>query len=147
MAREESGMPEESATRGRCNCGQVKYALNSPPLAVAACHCTQCRRQSGAAYSINLIVRASSMEVVGELASWQDTDTESGAPLSREHCSTCGSPIRSVPSASPKLVAVKAGTLDDPAPFAPAMHIWTDSKLPWVTIPDGIPTFPRGPQV
>jgi hypothetical protein len=130
---------------GRCNCGAVRYTLASSPLTVAACHCTQCRRQSGAAYSVNLIVRASAMEVVGDLASWEDSDTESGAPLSREHCGKCGSPIRSVPSASPKLIAVKSGTLDDPSAFAPAMHIWVQSKLPWVTIPDGIPTFQRGP--
>ena len=140
-------MSDELKITGRCLCGAVRYSLTSQPLAVAACHCTQCRRQSGAAYSVNLIVRASTMETVGELVSWQDTETESGAPLSRDHCKTCGSPIRSVPSASPKLIAVKAGTLDDPAPFAPAMHIWTDSKLPWVALPDGIPSYPRGPQV
>ncbi len=140
-------MTDGQQSTGRCNCGAIRYTLTSPPLAVAACHCTQCRRQSGAAYSVNLIVRATTMEVIGDLASWEDADTESGVPLAREHCGTCGSPIRSVPGASPKLIAIKAGTLDDPSTFVPTMHIWVQSKLPWVAIPDGVPAFPRGPQV
>lgn len=138
-------MDPEGQFGGGCNCGAIRYTLRAPPLAVVACHCKQCRRQSGAAYSVNLIVRASTMDVAGDLAVWEDRDTGSGAPLGREHCGRCGSPIRSVPSASPKFVAVKAGTLDDPGSFAPAMHIWTQSKLPWVTIPEGLPTFEQGP--
>jgi hypothetical protein len=129
---------------GGCNCGAVRYRVEGAPLVVAACHCTQCRRQSGAAYSVNLVVRAKTMTVEGDLASWTDTDTESGTPLARQYCASCGSPIRSAPSAAPGIFALKAGTLDDPAPFAPTLHLWTASKLPWVTIPDGVLQFERG---
>lgn len=131
---------------GHCNCQSVRYSLTEPPLAVAICHCTNCRRQSGAAYSVNLIVRAEAMEISGPLSSWEDRDTESGKPLAREFCAQCGSPIRSLPSSSPAFIAVKAGTLDDPSAFAPTMHLWTQSKLPWVTIEDALPAFPKGPQ-
>ena len=102
-----------------------------------------CRRQSGAAYSVNLVVRTSSMTIEGTPSGWEDRATASGYPLSREHCGSCGAPVRSVMSAVPQIVAVKAGSLDDPAPFAPAMHIWTQSKLPWVEIPAGVPSFPQ----
>lgn len=131
---------------GGCNCGAVRYTLSAPPLGVAACHCTSCRRQSGAAFSVNLLVRADSMAVTGELARWTDEDTESGEPLFREFCGTCGSPIRSAPTATPKFLAVKAGTLDHPGDFAPSMHIWTASKLDWVSIPDDLPSFAHGPK-
>lgn len=138
-------MATEDILHGGCNCGAVRYRISAAPLAVVACHCTQCRRQSGAAYSVNLVVRANTMIVEGVPASWEDRDTGSGAPLAREHCGRCGSPIRSVPSASPKFVAVKAGTLDDPSAYAPELHIWTRSKLPWVTIPEGLPSFEKDP--
>ncbi len=137
-------MDERCAMTGGCNCGAVRYRVDSSPLAVAACHCSQCRRQSGAAYSVNLVVRARTMTVTGELSAWTDTDTESGAPLAREFCARCGSPVRSVPSASPGIVALKAGTLDDPAPFAPSVHLWTSSKLPWVAVPEDVQQFERG---
>lgn len=137
--------PERSLSGG-CNCGAVRYEIAGAPIAVAACHCTRCRKQSGAAFSINLIVRASTMTVEGELASYLETDTESGAPIDRQFCAACGSPIRSIPTAAPKMIAIKAGGLDDPAPFPPQMHIWTRSALPWVMIPEGLPRFDKGPQ-
>jgi hypothetical protein len=145
--REETKMTDLGPSlTGGCNCGAVRYAITGAPMAVAACHCTSCRKQSGAAFSVNLIVRASAMSVEGELASYLDPDTESGAPIDRQFCAACGSPIRSVPTAAAKVVAVKAGGLDDPAPFAPQMHIWTRSALPWVSIPEGLPRFDKGPQ-
>ena len=137
-------MAEDRPITGGCNCGSVRYEITAPPLVVAACHCSQCRRQSGAAYSVNLIVRSKAMRVEGKTTVWTDTDTESGSPLAREYCGCCGSPIRSVPSSTPGIVAVKAGTLDYPAPFAPTIHLWTMSKLPWVSIPDGLTTFEKG---
>jgi hypothetical protein len=39
------------------------------------------------------------------------------------------------------MVAVKVGTLDDPTPFAPALHVYTRSKLAWVEIPAETPQF------
>ncbi|MES2095644.1 MAG: GFA family protein [Pseudomonadota bacterium] len=139
-------MDQDQPLRGGCNCGAVRYEIAGEPLMVAACHCTSCRKQSGAAFSVNLVVRASTMTVTGPLDAYHDPDTESGTPIAREFCPSCGSPIRSVPGASPKLIAVKAGTLDQPGDFAPAMHIWTRSALPWVEIPANLPRFERGPQ-
>jgi hypothetical protein len=42
---------------------------------------------------------------------------------------------------SPGVRFVRAGTLDDPAAVAPDVHIFTRSKLPWVTLPDSVPAF------
>lgn len=138
-------MSEAFKLTGGCNCGAVRYVLSAPPLAVAACHCANCRKQSGAAYSVNLVVRASTLSVEGELAAFSDTDTESGAPVERQFCRACGSPIRSLPAATPKIAAVKAGTLDDAGTYAPQVHIWTRSKLPWVELPAGAVQFEQGP--
>ena len=126
---------------GGCNCGAIRYRIEGTPLVVAACHCTRCRRQSGSAYSINLLVSPSAMTIEGALAAFEDTDTTSGSPVRREFCSACGSPIRSVLGANPDMVAVKVGTLDDPTPFAPALHVYTRSKIAWVEVPAGTPQF------
>jgi hypothetical protein len=131
---------------GGCNCRAVRYTIDTAPLAVMACHCTSCRRQSGATYSVNLVVPVGSMTVTGELASWTDPDTESGQTLERQFCPICGSPIRSVPASAPGIYAVKAGTLDKPDSFAPEAHVWTESRLAWVALPDGVPGFPRNPR-
>lgn len=135
----------EDVIEGGCNCGQVRYTLDSPPLAVAICHCTRCRRQSGSAYSVNLVAKARTVRIEGALAFYNDPESDSGKPVRREFCGTCGSPIRSIPAAQPALVAIKAGTLDNPAAFAPTLQMYTCSALPWVELPESLPRLERGP--
>lgn len=137
---------EQTALTGGCNCGAVRYSIAGEPLAVAACHCTRCRLQSGATYSVNLVVKLSAMTVEGEMSEYDEPDTESGAPLVRQFCGKCGSPIRSLPSSTPKIIAVKAGTLDDPSPYPPSLHLFTRSKLAWVEIPEGMTQYETGPR-
>ncbi|QKR98389.1 GFA family protein [Sphingomonas sp. CL5.1] len=136
---------DDAAIEGGCNCGAVRYRIEGAPLAVAACHCTSCRRQSGAAYSVNIVAKARHVAIEGPLGAYEDNDTASGKPVIREFCARCGSPIRSVITAQPAIVAIKAGTADNAGDFAPGLHVWTASKLPWVEIPAGLPSFPRDP--
>ena len=130
---------------GGCNCGAVRFRIDGAPLGVVACHCTRCRRQSGSADSINLMVATASMTIDGELSVFEDRDTSSGSPVYREFCGKCGSPIRSVLGANPAMVAVKVGTLDDPELFAPELHVFTRSKISWVELPPTTPQFDTSP--
>ena len=41
----------------------------------------------------------------------------------------------------PVVAFVRAGTLDEPASVSPNVHIFTRSKLPWVVLPEGVPSF------
>lgn len=133
------------AIEGGCNCGAVRYQIGGKVMGVAACHCTNCRKQSGAAYSVNMVVKSADMTVEGTLSSYTDNDTESGQPVNRDFCGKCGSPIRSVPSAMPQIAVVKVGTLDAPDAYAPKVHIWTRSAVPWANIPDDAIRFEKGP--
>ena len=36
---------------------------------------------------------------------------------------------------------VRAGTLDDPSAVEPDVHIFTRSKVPWLTLPESTPAF------
>jgi hypothetical protein len=130
---------------GGCNCGAIRYRIEGEPMGVAACHCTRCRRQSGGTNSVNLIVSPAAMTITGTPKVFEDKDTGSGMPVLREFCGDCGSPIRSVLGSSPDIVAVKAGTLDDPDPYAPGVHVYTRSKIAWVEVPAGVPQFETNP--
>lgn len=135
-----------SEIEGGCNCGAVRYRLNGEPITAAVCHCANCRRQSGSAFSVNIVVAGEAMQLSGDLTTYEDHDTESGQPVLRQFCATCGSPIRSITAASPQMAIVKAGTTDDPGRFTPAIHVWTSTALPWVEIPANLPQFPRNPR-
>jgi hypothetical protein len=55
-------------------------------------------------------------------------------------CPTCQVAVFSQ-YGGPQIRFVRAGTLDNPATVAPDVHIFTRSKLPWVTLPDSVPAF------
>ena len=69
---------------------------------------------------------------------------ESGQPIEREFCGNCGSPLFSKVAATPGMVWIKLGSLDDSSWFQPTAHIWTKSKQPWVQTGD-VPCFTTNP--
>ncbi|MBL8652420.1 MAG: GFA family protein [Sphingopyxis sp.] len=122
---------------GGCNCGAIRYRAQGAPVVVAQCHCSNCRKQSGSAFSVNLLFKKDVVSHDGDLTVYEDTDTLSGNPVLRKFCGRCGSPIFSETTDGRGMLVVKAGTLDDPAPFAPTVSIWTATALPWVILPEG----------
>lgn len=130
---------------GGCNCGGVRYQIEGKPVVVAQCHCKNCQRHSGSAFSVNLMVKSDGVTTKGELTTYEDHDTRSGNPVYRRFCGTCGSPIFSELADSQGMVIVKAGTLDDPTGMVPGVSVWTSTKWPWVTLPEGQHSFPENP--
>ena len=115
---------------GGCLCGHIRYTGVEEPLATVLCHCVNCQKQSGGAYSLNLVMPKGSLDIQGELTTYVDTG-DSGKPLDRNFCGRCGSVITSEPSVMANITVLKAGTLDDPSWVRPAMEIYCDSAQPW----------------
>jgi hypothetical protein len=67
--------------------------------------------------------------------------TDSGRPHGVDRCTACGTAVWSEYGGIAALRFVRVGTLDDPGACPPDVHIYTRSKLPWVTLPPGIPSF------
>jgi hypothetical protein len=124
---------------GSCSCGSVRYRLTSEPLFVHCCHCSNCQRQTGSAFVINLLIEADRLEVEGETEQ-VDVPRDDGTVQAIFRCPGCKVAVWSN-YGWPKLLFVRGGTLDDPSSVAPDVHIYTRSKLPWVTLPDGVPAF------
>lgn len=123
---------------GRCLCGQVTYTLEGEPLVTAVCHCDHCQRQSGGAFSVNLVARETQFAVNGSLTTWGDPgdDPTGTVHVERKFCGNCGSPIISVPTGRDGVVIVKAGTLDDHSVVSPTVEVWCVDRQPWVTMPE-----------
>jgi hypothetical protein len=120
---------------GHCLCGNVTYSASADPAMVATCHCTVCQRQSGSAFSINVVVPRDSFKVSGEtLSSFETTGTDTKKAVERLFCSNCGSPIASLAEAWPDVAIIKGGTLDDTSLISPTMHTWTGSAQAWVDL-------------
>ena len=121
---------------GRCLCGQISYELSGDVIATAVCHCDHCQRQSGGAFSVNLIAMENQLSVSGELTTFEDRGEHGDAVyVYRRFCGSCGSPIYSAMIEPAGLIAVKAGTLDDKSAVAPNVEAWCEHKQPWVDLP------------
>lgn len=121
---------------GRCLCGAVTYELSGEPIATAVCHCEHCQRQSGGAFSVNLIAHESQLAVTGELTTYEDRGEHGDdVYVRRRFCGSCGSPIVSELAKSAGIIAVKAGTLDDRSVVHPTVEAWCVDRQPWVSLP------------
>jgi hypothetical protein len=133
-------MSSESTTirTGRCLCGNVTYEIAGDLIATAVCHCDHCQRQSGGAFSVNLIVQQSQLTISGTLQTYGDTGDDGGdvVHVRRRFCGSCGSPIVSELAQPEGVVAVKAGTLDDRSTVQPLAEVWCVARQPWVTLPN-----------
>ena len=129
--------------QGGCLCGQVRYTIKADPVFVGICHCTNCQKQSGAAFSVNVGVPKDALELTGTLKTYVDHG-DSGGEVLRRFCPDCGSPVITNANAIAGLHIVKAGTLDDPRGLQPARQIFCASKHDWMPVFEGIPAFEKG---
>jgi hypothetical protein len=131
---------------GGCVCSAVRYHVLAPPLAVYACHCKDCQRFSGAPYSMAMAVRKEEVELtLGEVKAFAKP-ADSGRVVGVRFCRDCGTRLWHVPAHSPHLLTVTVGTLDDMSWAEPVAHVWTKSKMPWVTIAPGLLAFDGQPE-
>ena len=109
------------------------------------CHCEDCQRQAGTAFSIWLALPTDKLEIEGDsLASYDTVGTETEAQRERKFCSNCGSPIVTLMADMPQFAVLKAGTLEDRSWLEPQLEIWCDSAQPWVKAGKDRRGFPAG---
>ena len=125
---------------GGCACGSVRYRLGADPLIIHCCHCLNCQRQTGSAFAINLMIEAGHVEIVAGAPEPVDVPRDDGSTQRIFRCPTCRVAVYSE-YGRPELRYVRAGTLDQPSGVTPDVHIFTKSKVNWITIPDSAPAF------
>ena len=113
---------------GGCLCGSVRYTVRGEPVHVGRCHCHDCRRESGSAFTVYAQWPVEDFELSGEVTNYDG----------RGFCPTCGSRLLNPINEGDRLVEVRIGTLDD-APFGlkPEADIWVKRREPWIPAVEG----------
>ena len=133
---------DEPMHEGGCGCGHVRYRVAGDPIFVNLCHCRQCQQQTGASAAHNAFFETERVELLSGSLTEHTTPTGSGGTQIMCRCAQCGVAVWSFyPSLGRLLLALRAGTLDDPAAFPPDAVIFVADALPWGPRPDGIPHF------
>jgi|SRR5579884_476535 len=141
-----------TAIRGSCLCGGVAFEITGPLQSPLNCHCSQCRKQHGAAFRSRVRVAASDFR-------WLHGENrvkfyESARGYQRGFCGDCGSPIlnRAGPNwqapsdfpDGPPQYGIALALLENP-PVRPALHCFVESKAQWFDITDDLPQYPEYP--
>ena len=129
---------------GGCTCGAVRYRMTSAPLFVHCCHCRWCQRESGASFALNAMIEADRVVLIRGRPEPVDTPTQSGKGQRIFRCPVCRVALWShYAGAGQKIDFVRVGTLDEPDRLPPDIHIFTESRQPWVVLPADVPAVPH----
>jgi hypothetical protein len=122
-----------SGLTGRCLCGAVAFRVGAPVRDIHHCHCTMCRRATGAAFATLVWTKRSAVEWDGTPARYR-----SSTIATRGFCPTCGTSI-TLEYDNSKEIALLIGTLDAPGDLTPSHHYGIESRLPWADIDADLP--------
>ncbi len=122
---------------GGCLCGAIRYRVTTAAEDVSHCHCTLCRRSTGAPFVTWLTVAASAFA----FTQGRPVARRSTPGAERTFCAACGTALTFREEARPNSVDVTAASLDRPEEVAPRDHTFVASRLPWVALDDGLPQF------
>jgi len=121
---------------GSCQCGRVRYKVEGPLSNMSNCHCSDCRKNSGAAFVTYVEVPKKTFGYTKGADLIQTYQAESGTK--RVFCRQCGSTLGCYIDAD-DLMEIAAATLDTPVDLRPGYHIFVRSKVNWYDILDDKP--------
>jgi len=130
--------------RGSCLCGGIRYEITGELEQPLNCHCSMCRKATGAAFRSRARVSATAFR-------WLAGDRllsryESSSGHVRTFCRVCGSTLVTIFPGSPRELGLAMGTLDDDPGVKPQFHVHVASKAPWHDIADSLPQFTTTPE-
>jgi hypothetical protein len=122
---------------GSCLCAAVRYRVADAFSYALNCHCSQCRRATGAAFKPFAGIESGKLKVT----KGKDKLTIFGDAANHDaHCKLCGSLLYSIVGDG-AYAHVTLGTLVDAPSIRPKAHIFVGSKAPWFTITDDLPQY------
>lgn len=123
---------------GSCQCQSVRFRITEPLASPTACHCVQCRKQSGHYFASANVAKSAVVLSGGEHITWYSAS----ARVRRGFCSRCGSWLFWEPLQR-DWTSVALGAIDGPTGVQLERHIFVAEKGDYYTLADGLPQNDR----
>jgi hypothetical protein len=134
----------EHPLHGSCLCGGVRFEITTPFRRANLCHCSRCRKHSGAAALAQGRVPRGGFRLLSGEELLRVYRPPGG--MAKVFCAVCGSSLFGGTWPEGPEVSIRLGALDGDPAIAPQYHSHTDSRAPWDALPDdGLPRYPAGP--
>jgi hypothetical protein len=123
---------------GACLCGAIRFEADGPPRRVTHCHCSMCRRASGAVAGTFAAFATDQVRWLAEPARYDSSDV-----AWRGFCPTCGSSVCFGYKPRPERTYIALGIFDDPDAFPAQFHDYRADQLGWLHLDDDLPDAQR----
>lgn len=125
-----------SPITGGCLCSSIRYEAAGQPCNVTHCHCLDCRRSSGAPFVTWATFKRNAFRIV----SGQPRELQWAGRI-RSFCPQCGTPLTFLSAQDADEIDITVCSFDQPGNVTPSDHTWTEDRLPWIHLSDGLPEF------
>jgi hypothetical protein len=142
-----SDLEQHAATSrsARCHCGQLELSCAGDPKRISMCHCLDCQRRTGSAFSVAVFYERGRVRVVSGTSQVFERGSASGFPVRFHFCGRCGSNVYWEPARLPDLIGVAVGAFADPSFPVPQQSVWTKDKHEWLSLPHDMNAFELNP--
>ena len=121
----------------RCACGQLTATCVGEPVRVSVCHCRECQRRTGGAFSAQARFPAAAVTLAGTTRTWEKV-ADSGRRAWFRWCPDCGGTVAFANEGRTD-IAIPLGAFDGGDGPVPRLSIYEEARRPWVAIVgDGI---------
>ena len=120
--------------RAECACGQLSATCAGEPLRVSVCHCLECKRRTGSAFSWNARWARGDVVIEGQAGAFTRVGDEGGR-CTNHFCPECGTTVFYEIDAQPEVIGVPAGGFADATFPAPRFSVYDPfRRCEWVDI-------------
>ena len=130
------------SNEGHCLCGRVSFRADGEPLWVAHCHCESYRRTTASPMTTYAGFRPTAVVWQGDVP----TAYNSSPGVTRHFCGKCGTPLSFESERFPDEVHLFVANLNDPNTLAPQCHVFTEERISWMHLSDGLPEYSKTSQ-
>lgn len=134
-----------STRSARCHCGELVLECEGEPRKVSMCHCRDCQRRTGSAFSVAAFFERDRVRVVHGNSRRFSRDSASGFAVDFHFCPRCGANVFWEPARLPGLIGVALGAFADPAFPGPEQAVFTRDRHHWLELGQPMTTFEANP--
>lgn len=115
----------------RCACGALSARAEGDPVRLSVCHCRDCKRRTGSAFSWNATYAADRVGLSGAFKTFT-RGSDDGFWVRHNFCAECGVTICYEIERRPNMISIPAGAFADPDLPAPGIEVYEERRCPWL---------------
>jgi hypothetical protein len=128
----------------RCCCGSLRADTTGEPVFVAACHCRECQRRTGAPFGVSAYFPREQVQIEGVSTEYV-RDGQEGRKLRFYFCPYCGTTVHWRTDRRPDAIGIALGAFADPSFPEPTVSAWEETQHSWVAFQHEIGHFHTNP--